>query len=246
VRGTRRHHRIDEVLRQFTEEVKGLYGPEVLSVVVYGCETSGEYIPARSNINTVILLETVTLANLGRCTKNLRRWSREGIVTPLFLDSVYLRATASAFPAEFLDMRDRHRVLHGADFLATLELNLAHLQFQCEQELKGKLLRLRQLYAVLAGSPDRVRRLLIRSLSSFLALFRSLLRLRGLVPPYSSEEILAKLSELGLPIHAVREVVALKRAGGRPSRQEIEGLFERYMDEIRAAADYVATPMGTR
>ena len=225
-------------VQQFAEDVKRLYDDDLLSVILYGSAASGKYVPGRSNINTLILLKEITPAQLTKCVKFLRGWRRKGIVTPLFLDPAYVHSSADAFPIEFLDMKDRYRVLYGRDFLCDLQLNLANLRFQCEHELKGKLLKLRQFYLEASRSSRALRGLITSSVASFLILFKSLLRLKGILPPHSPEEILARLSELGLPTETLARAVKLKHGAVKLPRQELQGFFEPYLVEIQAAADF--------
>lgn len=230
---------VEAAVQRFTDEVKRLYGDELLSVVLYGSTASGEHIPGRSNINVVVLLKEVTPAQLKKSARHLRGWRRRGGVTPLFLDPAYVRSSTDAFPIEFLDMQERSRVIYGQDFLRDLQISRTHLRFQCEQELKAKLLRLRQLFLEAGQSPRTLRALIADSVGSFLILLKTVLRLRGIEPPHAPEAILARLGELGLPIEALADAVKLKREGSKPGREATEALFERYIAEIQAAVDVV-------
>src|SRR5262249_39499580 len=84
----------------------------------------------------------VTPDELRKCVAQLPQWHKQGISTPLFVDPAYVRSSIDVFPVEFLDMKQRYRVLYGQDFLQELELKPERLRFQCEQELKGKMLRI--------------------------------------------------------------------------------------------------------
>jgi predicted nucleotidyltransferase len=230
--------RVEEIARQFTEDVKRLYGDELLSIALYGSAVSGEYVPGRSNINVVVLLREITPAALKKCAKHLPGWRRGG-VTPLFLDPAYVRSSTDVFPIEFLDLKERYRILYGQDFLRDLQVSPVNLRFQCEQELKGKLLKLRQLFLEASGSPRAVQSLITGSVSSFLVLLKNLLRLKGVVPPHAPDEILSRLAALGLPTQALAKAVHLKREASRLTAQEVEALFDRYLAEIQAGVDFV-------
>jgi hypothetical protein len=95
-------------------------------------------------------------------------------------------------------MKDRYRLLYTDDFLAGLDISLETLRFQCEQELKGKLLKLRQFYLDRAESTAALERLPTKSLSSFMVLFTEMIRLKRISQPQSNESILSPMSELGL------------------------------------------------
>ena len=230
---------LEETLRSFTEDIRGLYGDTLLAVVLYGSAASGEYVRGKSNINSLILLKEVTPQELKKCAKHLQKWRKNGIVTPLFVDPAYVNSSIDVFPIEFLDMKQRYRLLYGQDFLRDLELNFTHLRFQCEQELKGKMLRLRQLYIEGTQSSQDLTRLLVKSLSSFIVLFRALLHLRRLPAPQSSDEVLTGLTQAGLRAEAMKKVYDLKRSNAKTSPIELESLFADYLKEIQAAIESV-------
>jgi len=230
---------VDEIVRKFVEDVRQIYGDSLLAIILYGSAASGEYVKGKSNINCLVLLKRVTMAELKRSTKYVRKWRKNGIVAPLFLDPAYTRSSADVFPIEFLDMKERYCLLYGQDFLRDLDVSLRNLRFQCEQELKGKLLRLRQLYLERADSIEALKSLMIKSLSSFTVLFKALLRLKGVAALNSTDEILAQLSALGLPTEAATRILSLKRKDIKARQDELDTLFDQYLAEIQAAVDYV-------
>ena len=233
------NHDFEEIIQRFTEDVRGLYDDALLAVVLYGSAASGEYIRGKSNINSLILLKEVTPHELKKCANHLQKWRKDGIVTPLFVDPAYINSSLDVFPIEFLDMKQRYRLLYGQDFLRDLELHSTNLRFQCEQELKGKMLRLRQLYVERAQSPQDLIRLLVKSSSSFMVLFRALLHLKKLAAPHSADEILTGLSQVGLRVDAMRKVFDLKRRDLTLGQSELDSLFADYLGEIQAAIGHV-------
>lgn len=230
---------VDEIVGRFAEDVKQIYGDDLLAVILYGSAASGEHVEGRSNINCLVLLKEVTPAELKKCMQHLRKWRKNKIVTPLFLDPAYLRSSTDVFPIEFLDMKGRYRLLYGKDFLIDLEISLGNLRFQCEQELKGKLLRLRQLYLERAESEEALKGFMTKSISSFVILFKALLRLKGVPGLGSMEDVLARLSELALPTEALRRIFSLRRKDVKLRRDELDILFGQYLSEIQAAVDFV-------
>jgi hypothetical protein len=230
---------LDQTLRQFTQDVKGIYVDNLLALILYGSAASGEYVEGRSNINFLVLLTEVTPDELKKCAGRLPEWHKKGISTPLFVDPPYIRSSVDVFPMEFLDMKQRYRLLFGQDFLQGIELELEHLHFQCEQELKGKMLKLRQLYLEKSGSEKQLAALLVKSISSFMVHFRALLHLKGVSLPRSVDDIFASISQLGLRTEAIRRVYGLKRGDITAGPVELNALFKDYLSEIQAAANFV-------
>jgi hypothetical protein len=140
---------------------------------------------------------------------------------------------------EFLDMKQRYRLLFGQDFLLGIEVDLEHLRFQCEQELKGKMLKLRQLYLEKSSSEKQLATLLAKSISSFTVHFRALLHLKRISPPHSVDEIFVSISQFGLPTEAIRRVYGLRLGDITLGPVELNALFRDYLTEIQAAANFV-------
>jgi len=233
---------LEAVLRQFTADVVGLYDDQLLAVVLYGSAASDEYVRGKSNINCLILLKEVTPQRLKKCSGHLRKWHDDGMATPLFVDPPYVDSSIDVFPIEFLDMKQRYRTLHGQDFLRALNVKPEHLRFQCEQELKGKMLKLRQMYLEGSTSEARLAALLTKSISSFMVFFRALLFLKQMPAPHSVNDILDGLSGLGLRVAAMGRVYDLKRKEAAPGNLEaLDSLFAEYLGEIQATVEYVDT-----
>ena len=237
---------LDQMLRRFTDNVKQIYGESLLSLILYGSAASDEYVQGRSNINSLLLLKEVTPDELRKCSTHLPQWHKQHIRTPLLVDPAYVRSAVDVFPIEFLDMKQRYRVLEGQDFLRDLELKLDHLRFQCEQELKGKMLRLRQLYLEAPHAETRLVALLVKSTSAFMILFRALLHLKGSVLPQSANEILEGLSRLGLSTEAFGKIYRLRQEQGNPEGDGIDALFRQYLSEIEAVVKFIESTNPTR
>jgi hypothetical protein len=140
-------------------------------------------------------------------------------------------------------MKEQHRTLLGEDILKDLEISQENLRHQCESELKGKWLKLRQIYLEAEGNPKKVEELLISSLKPFGVVLRSLLRLvkeEGKGDEYLPQEFLEIINqieeEFKLQLDAFREVYLLKQGVKRLERSEVESLFTDYVQEVRELA----------
>jgi hypothetical protein len=229
---------VPAALERFVADVRGLYGEDLLAVVLYGSAATGEHVPGQSDLNLLVLLRAVTAAHLRRAHAHVGRWRKAGIVAPLFLDPHYIQTSTDVFPLEFLDMQAHHRVLSGSDdVLRAVRVDPTNLRLQCEQEMRGKLLRLRQVYLETAGDARRVTALMADSASSFLVILRAALRLAGRPVPSGREAVLAEAATLGTPTAAMREVLRLKRGEVRLRGEAADALFDRYLAEVQALVE---------
>ena len=114
------------------------------------------------------------------------------IAAPLFLTKEYIQSSLDVFPVEFLDMKENHVVVFGEDTLGSLTIEGRHLRLFLEEQLKGKLIRVRQGFLENGLDLKAVRSLLKQSLNSLLPIFRNLLRLKNITPPIDKFEIITQ------------------------------------------------------
>lgn len=225
---------VRETLRSYLTDVTALFGPSLKAVILYGSAARGEYLPGRSNINLLLLLAKHDVGALQRYGKEHRRWSQERIVVPLFLTEEELRSSASLFPLESLEIKEQHVLLTGRDPFPTLAIDLRNLLGQCEQEIRGNLLRLRQRFVEGAGKAEAAAVLLPLSLTALLPCLRGLFRLLKIPIPRMTESLLESL-QFGLGVDSVTflDVLHVKRGLISPGPLEMPRLFERYVSSLQ-------------
>ena len=79
-------------------------------------------------------------------------------------------------------MFEGRALLAGADLFAATAIDEAHMRFQCEYELRARLVGLRQAYLFHAGAPDKCKEILAGAAHGASALYRHLLALVGREP----------------------------------------------------------------
>ncbi|MBM4125207.1 MAG: hypothetical protein FJ246_09710 [Nitrospira sp.] len=226
---------VRRTLRSYVDEVTERFGPSLQAVILYGSAAGGDFLPGRSNLNLLLLLSQCDGATLQRYGKAHRRWSKEGLVVPLFLSETDLRASAEVFPLEYIEMKEQHVLLAGRDPFSDLPIDLRHVRLQCEQEIRGNLLRLRQRFVEGAGTQEAIMMLLPLSLTALLPCLRGLLRLMGLPIPQGAEALLSNMSSsLGFDSQVLQEVLGLKRGQISPGPLETPRLFERYLASLQS------------
>ncbi|MDP3732602.1 MAG: hypothetical protein Q8R31_06270, partial [Candidatus Omnitrophota bacterium] len=168
--------KLKNILQQFIRGLKDIYQEELISIILYGSAVSGEFIEKHSNLNLLAVLENTNLENLKRAARLINKFS---IINSLFLTEDYIRRSTDVFPIEFLDIQENYSVLYGKDILKGVNIDIRNLRFQCEQELKAKLITLRQLYLKINRDKPALKDLLLRSITSILHISRNVLRLKG-------------------------------------------------------------------
>jgi len=227
----------------FAHDVEQALGGQLVSLVLHGSAAGEEWVGGRSDVNTAIVVPRVTVAVLEALVPVVGRWRRQGFAAPVVLDDEYLAGARDTFPMELDDIRRQHRVLAGRDVFATLALDRAALRRECEQEARGKLVRLRALFLETADSPRALERLMVDSLKSFLVVLRHLLGLRGGDAPFAYDAVLTTGETVLGPLPAMRRLLDQRAGRGRIDRRALRSEFAAYLAEIErlvAAIDALA------
>ncbi len=157
--------------------------------VLHGSAARDQHIPGWSDVNVVLIFDAITTDTLQRLTGPLSQWRGESQALPLMLTHDEWLRSADSYPLEVAEMRTGYKVLRGPDPVVELSVSPADLRQALERELRGKLLRLRQGYALLAGDQAQMGEFLRRSISAVLFLCRGLLVLAGETPPHDPVDL---------------------------------------------------------
>ena len=154
-------------------------GPRLVSLLLYGSAARGTHVPKRSDVNTLLICDAVDGALFDALAPVVRAWTKAGHPAPLILTEREWRESGDAFPIEYEDMREAHRLLAGRDPWPGIRADRDDLRRQLERELMGKLVRLRQAYGALWAEPKRLAEVIVGSAPGFFTMLRALLRLAG-------------------------------------------------------------------
>jgi len=227
----------EEIFEPFCTDYEELFGPDLLSVILYGSCARGEYVPKKSDINFMLLLTESGIAKLGKALKLTEKWSRRAVATPLFLTRAYIETSLDTFPIEMLNFQAAYQVLRGEDPLKDLVFDKQMLRLQCERELKGKLLQLREQFLGTAGNTRNIKDLIARSLPTFLAIFQGIVHLHGKPAQPDRDKLLDTMQELLSLNHPLfSELYAIKDAKVSLNERKAITMMERYIEEVRRLA----------
>lgn len=231
---------MERVLAQLVERLTKTYGERLKSVILYGSAAVGDHHGKYSDFNVLCVLREVTPKELEESTAIVRWWREQGNPSPLLLSEEEARNSTDSFPIEFQDIKERHRVLHGEDIAANLEIDRRFYRAQVEHDLRAKLLRLRQKAAGLFGDKDLLRSVLADSISTFCVLFRHSLLLHGVEAKFEKREIVAQAREhFGIDPAPFDKLLGLREEKIKPKEIEPAALLADYMKQIQAVIDAV-------
>jgi hypothetical protein len=159
-----------------------------------------------------------------------KRWSKEGVITPLFLTEQDITTSATLFPLEFLEIQEHHRVLGGRDPFVGFHVDTTRVADAVQQGLAGLVLRLRQRFAETGGHNDAVLILLPLAVTSTVPLLRGFQRMRGWPVLTESEAVINDVAgRLQLDLQGFHDALMLKRGMMSPGPSEVSRVFDRYL-----------------
>ena len=134
-------------------------------------------------------------------------------------------------------MKENHVLLYGTDILSALKINGEHIRLFCEQQIKGKLIRIRQAYLEVGLKKKGMETLLKESLGSLIPIFRNLIRLKGNQPPTKKEDIIKQLcQEFNLDENIFLPIYKDTANDEKIANQEVVVFLEKYLDQIKKLA----------
>jgi hypothetical protein len=234
------------VFQPFAQELLAKFSSSLLSLSVTGSCITGEFVPGKSDIHSVLVLTQTDLPEFD-ILASMSRFKKRRIRSPLIMTEEYIRRSLDVFPIEFLDIKLFHKTVYGLDHFGKVAIDKAQLRLQCERDLKGKLINLQRGYVSCGGRTREVRALLLEALPGFFTLLRSMLFLvqAPVVPPARKADVLIEAEAVyHVPLSRLQEINALKaETGFFLKRDQIIGLFKevcRITNDLSVATDALA------
>ncbi|NQT95785.1 MAG: hypothetical protein HQ572_04985 [Candidatus Omnitrophica bacterium] len=222
----------------YMQEMLKMHEGNVASIFIYGSAGSEDYVAGTSDINSAVVFKDLRFTQLNRSLRLVDKGIRKGMAAPLFLTPEYIKSSSDTFPIEFLEMKENHILVYGEDLLSDLEIEPSHIRFICEEQIKGKLIRIRQAYLEVGLRKKGMEALIKESLNSLFPVFRGLLRLKGITPPIKKEEAVRLLAEIfGIDPQVFIAVLRDKKNDEKIGGENLESFLEKYIAQIEKLAD---------
>jgi predicted nucleotidyltransferase len=224
---------VDKQLSELVERLKAAGGSNLLSVVLHGSAAANDFHPEYSDLNVLCVVGDLSPAAMSAFTPVLSWWSAFKHPAPLFFTRSEVQIAVDVFPIEMLDIKERHRVLHGQDLFRDLHVPMALHRVQLEHELRTKLLLLRQHYMSVSDDRERAGRLMLDSVSNFLALFRHAMIAMGETPSHRKNEVAHQITaKLGVDPAPFEQLLQVREKKLDPQKLDVEALFAAYLSAI--------------
>ncbi len=212
-------------------DLQHIFGDRLQAFVAYGPAHAA---PAPN----LALVRTLTSDDLAACAARATAWHHAGSATPLLLTTDEFAGSLDAFPVEYGEIIDTHRLLFGADPFAGLAIRPDDLRRACEVQVKSHLLHLREDYVECGARPSAVATLVTDSAPAFALLLRRLAQLDGHAAASHGDLGAFAAHRARLDPRVVGDVLALSSgsssAGVDPSR-----LFPAYLAAVEQLAHFI-------
>jgi hypothetical protein len=179
-----------------------IFRERLLAVVAYGQ-------PAASPAPSLVLVSAITADDLDQCAARAGSWHKAGCATPLLLTPSEFAGSLDAFPIEYGEILDTHRVVYGEDPFTGLTIRTEDLRRECETQVKSHLVHLRENYIECRGRQSDISALVSEAAPAFVVILRRLARLDGHPSAANSDLSAWAAKRPGLDARAVGDVLAL-------------------------------------
>ena len=180
------------------------------------------------------MLRDTSFSALAKIVEAVEWWRRKKHHPPLVVTVQELKDSADVFSIEFIDMKQRYRVLYGEDVLRDLQVPMQLHRRQLEYELREKLILLRQHLLLAAEKESRLWDILLRSAPSFSTLFRHARIALGDASPPTRREAAKAFNASG-----VIQVLDVREEKIDRKKVDIRELVARYLDEVEQVTTLV-------
>jgi len=231
-----------EIFPEIIDDYKGLFGDDLISIILYGSAASKDYRPGKSDVNFMVVLSEEGIEHLERAFKVVGKWEKRKVAIPLFLTEFYVESSVDVFPIEYLNFQRSHALVYGKDVLKALAFDPKLVRLQCEREIKGKLLLLRESFMETAGKGRALRGVIGQSIQAFVALFDALLYLKEKEIPVEKREVVRlACNTFDLDAGLFEKLLDIKEQKIKPDDAETQFLFRGYLKEVRKLSKIVDT-----
>jgi hypothetical protein len=189
---------IAEVVNSFLQSAKDAFGPDLLSIVLFGSAAEGQ-LRATSDLNLILVLASFDQAKADKLRHPLRVAQAAIQLHPMFLLKDEIPHAARSFAPKFADIRRRRAILFGDDPFASLSIPRDAEIRQVRQQLLNLILRLRAAYVARSLREEQLSLLIAGALGPLRSYAAALLDIEGRPAPSSWQALQLFGAELAIP-----------------------------------------------
>lgn len=183
-------------LSMFVESARAALGTDLKAVVLYGSAAEGR-LRVTSDVNLIVVLDKFDAHKMDQMREPLRTAHAAIDLEAMFILENEIEAAARAFAVKFADIRQRRRVLYGADPFVNITPSRGAEIARLKQVLLNLVLRLRYRYVLSSLREEQAAAILADATGPLRTCAEVLLELQGRPassPKLAMEQIVGTLA----------------------------------------------------
>lgn len=221
--------------RDWLHPVRDALGNEFLGAYLTGSVLTQAFDPKHSLVNVLVVARHLDPDTLDRLCEAVPKPKKKALgFEPMFVTRTQIEKSVDVFPIEWLDIQERHLRLEGENVFEPLDVPRTHLRRQCEHQLRGKNIQLRQTYVMSRHQPAALEAELNAVASTFATMFRTLLRLQGETPPVDHGRVIERVADVyGLDARGLLVAHLVRYSGeGAYKGEELVSMYRKFLVEV--------------
>jgi predicted nucleotidyltransferase len=228
------------IFSEVTADCKVLFGDDLVSIILYGSAADQNFQPGSSDINFMVALTENGIEHIDHAFGVVTKWRKRGIALPLFLTEAYVKSSLDVFPIEYLGFQRNHVLVFGKEILNDLEFKPEYIRLQCEREIKGKLLLLREAFMESGGKAKALKAVIKEALPALIAIFEALLHLRGVALPATRREIIrAAAGAFAIEVGVFEGILDIREGRSGLRDEGVVALFKGCLKEMQRLSNII-------
>lgn len=200
-------------LQELLRRVRALAGEKLLTVCPFGGWLHTDPFARDAPAWTVLIFSEFDIEMLDRLAESGAVLGDMRVHAPLVMTPEYVQESLDSFPLELLEIQQLHTVVYGTSPFTDLHFERSHVRLQCERELKGVLIQLRQGLLAAAGRRGLLGQLCDAQAERCIRILRGMIWLAGGSPAITAQDVVQRAQELTrTPLPSLRIVVASEAA----------------------------------
>lgn len=222
----------EDVISELCNDCRRILGENLVSVVMYpGALAGGMWRAEQLPMHAIVVTRKLDVATLDSIRELVHRWQRRVDILLMTRDEVL--QSVDVFPIEFLNIQVEHQCPCGEDVFAQIDIYERALRRQVEEDLKAKLMDLRQAYVYERPKPQRMLELLGEHFNHLAVLWRPLLHLKGQPLDGSTLELMHRtLETYGVNKAPFETVLTWLERRSRPTADDANKLLDSYLTAV--------------
>jgi predicted nucleotidyltransferase len=232
---------MDKKISSLIIDLENIFKDRLESIILYGSAAFGEFQQNISDLNLIIVIENLMAEDLKAASPVMKKWtSKTKNPAPVFMDKQEMLNSCDVYPIEYSDIKERHKVLYGEDFLDCLVIENCFLRLQCEAEIRNLLIKLRQNYLKNSDDKKLIDNLVKKSATSIIAIFRAVLRLMGQTVPSTHREVVNLLAaKIDFDKDIFTDILLLREEGKSVNNKDSIIVIQRLINSLKVVLKYI-------